>query len=197
MVPIHTQNLSAAVWIDGMIGKSDLIPFPGGIHHKLIVEIEEEGTHVFIINLPSPVCLLLRDDLSTIFRNEFILGSELLDEDAPASHVRWSHEELLPHGTLDHYILARDFGAVILISSTSCAEIWITLPHSQETRALLRGALGLAAASWEPVLTVSGTETELFTKVPTLNTATRWITSLARMMARMVIVDGIDTIVFL
>lgn len=197
MVPIHTQNLSATVWIDGVISKSYFVSFPSCIHHKFIVEIEEEGTHVLIINLPSSVCFLLRDYLATIFRNEFILGSELLDEDPPSCHIRWSHEELLPHGSLDHHVLARDFGAIILISSTGCAEIGVTLSNSQETRALLGGALGFAATSWEPVLTVSGAETELFTKVSTLNTATRWITSLARMMAWMVIVDGIDTVVFL
>ena len=44
VVPVHHQHLGTAVGVDGVVGKSDLVPLPSRVHHILVVQVEEEGT---------------------------------------------------------------------------------------------------------------------------------------------------------
>ena len=60
MVSVDLQNLCVAIWVDGVVGEADLVPLPGGVHHELVVEVEEEGTHVLVVNLSTTVSFLLR-----------------------------------------------------------------------------------------------------------------------------------------
>ena len=46
-----------------MVCKSNFVAFPGSIHYKIIVEVEEEAGHVLVIDLPSSIGLVLRDEL--------------------------------------------------------------------------------------------------------------------------------------
>lgn len=52
-----------------------------------VVKIEEERAHVLVVDLPSPVGLVLRDHLPAVLRYELVLVRRLLQEDAPAGHV--------------------------------------------------------------------------------------------------------------
>lgn len=51
--------LSVTVWIDRVVGKSDLVAFSGGVHDKVIVQVEQEAAHISIVQLASPVSLIL------------------------------------------------------------------------------------------------------------------------------------------
>ena len=59
VISVHHQHLGATVGVDGMIGESDLVSFPCRVHHILVVQVEEEGTHVLVIHFAPPVCLVL------------------------------------------------------------------------------------------------------------------------------------------
>lgn len=95
-----------------MVCKANFVSFPGSIHYKIIVEVEEEAGHIFIIDLPSPISLILRDELTTIFRNEFILLHRLLDEGAPSGHIGRGQQQVLFEATLDAAVFARHHLAV-------------------------------------------------------------------------------------
>jgi len=165
MITIDHQNFGATIGVDGMIGKADLISLSCGINNIFIVEIEKEAAHVFVINFPSSVCFILRDNLSTIFRNELVLVGKIFDEDSPAGNIRGSHQQLLPQPALNHHVTAGDLGHVVLVRPTARAQVGVTLTHGEETRTLLRGALSLAPTPGEPVLTISGAKTKLFAKI--------------------------------
>ena len=170
-----------------MICKSDLVPLSCRVHHILIIEIKQEAAHVFVINLASPVGLVLRDDLSTILRYEFVLAGKVLDKDAPACNIRGRHEKLLAESSLDHDIPAGDLGHISLVSAAACAQVRVALPDCQEAGALLGGALSLASTSRKPVLAISGAETEFLTEVAKLDAGTVVVTRLAWMVTRIVV----------
>ena len=104
VVPVHHQHLGTAVGVDGVVGKSDLVPLPGRVHHILVVQVEEEGAHVLVVHFAAPVCLVLRDDLSAILRDELVLVRKRLDEDSPTSDVRRCHVQFLSQAALHHYV---------------------------------------------------------------------------------------------
>ena len=60
MVPVDFEHFCVAVWVDGVVGEADLVPLPGGVHHELVVEVEEEGAHVLVVDLTTTVSLLLQ-----------------------------------------------------------------------------------------------------------------------------------------
>ena len=60
VVAVHLQHFGLAVGIDGVVGEPDLVALPRGVHDELVVEVEEEGTHVLVVNLSTTVSLLLR-----------------------------------------------------------------------------------------------------------------------------------------
>jgi hypothetical protein len=80
VISIDTQNLCTAVGVNRVVGKPYFVSFPSGVHHMLVVEIEQKGTHVFVVHLSSPVRFLLRNNLTTILRDKFIFGGEVLNE---------------------------------------------------------------------------------------------------------------------
>lgn len=112
MISIHHDHFSIAVGVHRMVCKSNFVSFPGCIHYKIIVEVEEEAGHVFVIDFPSSISLILRDKLTTIFRNEFVLLHRLLNEGAPSGHIRGGQQQVLLEATLDATVLAGDHLAV-------------------------------------------------------------------------------------
>lgn len=43
--------LGTAVWVDGVVCEPDLVPLPGGVHHVLVVQVEQERAHVLVVHL--------------------------------------------------------------------------------------------------------------------------------------------------
>lgn len=92
-----------AVGVDRMVGKAYLVAFPCGINNKVcremktvlgicvwgtqsvsqsvnvftVVEVEEEAAHVFIVDLASAVCFVLRDNLQIHFPTTFKYISQI------------------------------------------------------------------------------------------------------------------------
>ena len=87
VITIYFEDLSVAIRIDRMVGETDFVPFSGGVDHKLVVQVEKERAHVFVINLSSAVSFFLADDFPTILGNEFVFGRKVSDENAPSGHV--------------------------------------------------------------------------------------------------------------
>lgn len=131
-------TFSVAVGVDGVVSEADLVAFSRCIHNKVcqgrkrftfsvhvspvslrcvcvtIVEVKQEAAHVFVVNLPSAISFILRDDLenqgnneemshpirrqraadpahlSAVLRDEVVLLHRLFDEDAPSCYVRGS-----------------------------------------------------------------------------------------------------------
>jgi len=77
-----------------MVGKSNLVALSGGIYNEIVVQIEEERAHVFVVDFATAIGLVLGNDLPTVFGDELILLGALLKEDAPAGNVRGSHEQV-------------------------------------------------------------------------------------------------------
>lgn len=59
MVSIHHHHFGVAVWVNGMVGKSNLIAFTSGIHNEIIVQVEEKAAHVLVIHLSSTISFIL------------------------------------------------------------------------------------------------------------------------------------------
>ena len=94
------------------------ITFSSGIHYILIVKIKEKAAHVFVINFSSSVCLILRDYLTAVFRDELILICKVLDKNSPPRNIGWSHEKFFAKPSLNHHISTRYLGDIILVSPT-------------------------------------------------------------------------------
>lgn len=60
-----------------------------------VVEVEEEGAHVLVVDLPAAVGLVLRDDLAAVLGDELVLVRSLLQEDAPPGHVARRQQQVL------------------------------------------------------------------------------------------------------
>merc|ERR1712107_551014 len=104
MISIHHQNLHFTIGLRTVIGKSDFPPHPRSINTELIIDLEHVGTLSLVINLPSPLRLLLRDHFSDILRNELILVDNLSRETSPTRNITGSHVQLFPQFPLDHHI---------------------------------------------------------------------------------------------
>ena len=48
MIPVHHDHFGITVGVYRMVCKSNFVAFPGSIHYKIIVEVEEEAGHVQI-----------------------------------------------------------------------------------------------------------------------------------------------------
>ena len=180
-----------------MIGKSDFVPLSCSVNYILVIEIEQEAAHVLVIDLSSPVGLVLGDDLPAIFRYELVLAGKVLDKDTPSSNIRGRHEKLLAEPSLDHDVPAGDLGHVPLVRAAAGTQVGIALPDGQEAGTLLGGALGLASAAGKPVLTVSGAQTELLAEIRHLDARTIVVTRLARVVAGVVVVHRLGPVIFL
>ena len=101
VVAVHLQHFGLAVGIDGVVGEPDLVALPRGVHDELVVEVEEEGAHVLVVHLSSPVRLVLGDDLAAILGDKLVLVGKVFDEDAPAGNVGRGHEQFLAKAPLD------------------------------------------------------------------------------------------------
>lgn len=149
-----------------MICKADFVPLSCGIHNKVVVQVEKEARHVFVVNPSTSVCFILRDQLSAVFRDEFILLNRLFDERAPPSNIRGSQKQVLFQASLDATVLAGDYFTVPVVCGTAChAKIWVTFSYSQVAGTLFSVALSLTPAAWEAVLALMLTLAELLTKI--------------------------------
>jgi len=91
VISIDHYNFCITIWVDRVIGKSDLISFPGCIHHVLIVEVEEEAAHVLVVHLAHPVRLVLGEDLAAVLGDYLVLVGKVIDEDPPAGRCELLH----------------------------------------------------------------------------------------------------------
>lgn len=87
MVSIDHHHFRIAIGVDGMVGKAYFITLSRGVHHKVVVEVKKKAAHVFVIDFPAPVRLVLRDDFTAVLRNELIFLGAILQEDAPACDI--------------------------------------------------------------------------------------------------------------
>lgn len=87
MIPVHHDHFGITVGVHRMVGKSNFVSFPCSIHYKIVVQVEKEAGHILVIDLPSSISLILRDELTTVLRNELILLHRLLNEGAPSGHI--------------------------------------------------------------------------------------------------------------
>lgn len=105
---------------------------------------------------------------------------------------------MLLESSLDGAVFAGHHLAVPVVGgSTRHAQIWVTLPHGQVTGALLRVALSLAPAAWEPVLTLVLTLAELLTKILGHDAGAGAVTRVVRVVAWLVVVHLIGRVIFL
>ena len=95
VVPIDHEHLGAAVWVDRVVGEADLVPLPGGVHHILVIQVEEEGAHVLVIHLEEVIGA----------------GSRTWSREQGAGSRRWSREQRAGSRTLP------------LLSASSCEMI--------------------------------------------------------------------------
>lgn len=189
VIPIYHHYFCIAIGVNRMICKSDLVSFPGCVNNKIIVQVEEETAHVFVIDFASTIRLILRDDLSAVLRDELVLLHWLLYEDAPASNIRRSQQEVLLGPSLDAAVLAGDVLAVPVVGGAAGqAEVGVTLAHGQVAGTLLGVALGLTAAPGEAVLTLRAALAEFLAEVLCGNTGAGAVAGLAGVIARLVVV---------
>ena len=73
-----------------------------------VIEIEEKRAHVLVIHLPSPISLVLSDDLAAVLGDELVLLRRVLEEDAPAGDVRGGHQQVLVEAALHRDVLTLD-----------------------------------------------------------------------------------------
>jgi hypothetical protein len=73
MIPIDHHNLGITIRIYRVISEPNLVPLPGRIHHKIIIQIEEETARVFIVNFSTTIGFLLGYNFSAILRDKFVL----------------------------------------------------------------------------------------------------------------------------
>lgn len=66
VIPIHHHHFCVAVGVDRMVCKADFVPFASGIYNKVIVQVEKETGHVFVVDAPTPIRLVLGDELSAV-----------------------------------------------------------------------------------------------------------------------------------
>jgi len=71
-----------------MVGESYFISLTSGVHNKVVVEVKQKAAHVFVVNFSSAVSLVLGYYLSTVFPDELILFTRLLDINSPAGYIR-------------------------------------------------------------------------------------------------------------
>lgn len=91
--------------------------------------------------------------------------------------------EQLTQSTLNANIFAGDLGDFVMLRAASLAQIRIALANGQITRALFGVALRLTATTWEAILAIAATVTELLAEVLSPNARTVGI-ALTRMIAR-------------
>lgn len=159
-----------------MVGKTDFIALACGIDDEIVVQIEQKTAHVFIVDFTAAIGLLLCNDFTTVFRYEFVFLCTVLQEDAPAGHIRRCHQQMLMQTALNTNIFACDLCQIELIRATRLTEIWITFAHSQIAWTLLCVTLCLAPTTWKPILAIAAAITEFLAKVLRLNARTRIIT---------------------
>lgn len=186
MVTIHHHDLRITVRVDRVVRETNLVTLTCRIHDEIVVEVEEEGAHVLVVDLPAAVGLVLRYDLPAVLGDELVLVRGFLEEDPPARHVAGSQQQVLVQASLHGHVLAVDGRGVQRggVGAARGAEVGVALAHAEVARALLRVALRLAAAPREPVLTVAAALTELLAEVLRLQARAQAVARLAGVVAR-------------
>lgn len=181
-----------------MICEADFVPLTRGIHNKVIVQVEEEARHVFVIDPPASVCLILGDQLSAVFRDELILLNRLFDEGAPSCDIGWSQKQVLFQASLDAAVLAGDgFAVPVVCRATGHAQIWVTFPHGQVAGTLFGVALRLAPAAREAVLALLLALAELLAEILAHHTRAGAVARMVGVITRLVFEHLIGRVIFL
>ena len=70
---------------------------------RLIIEVEDVRGVALVVDSAAAICLLLRHLLASVLLDEFILLNCVPRKYAPASHVRFTHVQMLvaPHLDID------------------------------------------------------------------------------------------------
>lgn len=168
MVAIHEHDARVAVRVDRVVGEAYLVALALGVHHVVVVEVEEEGALESVVDLSAAVGLVLSDDLATVLGDKVVLGHLLLDEDAPAGHLARRQQQVLPQASLDVDVDAAARSRLPLPKvgrPTRLAQVRVALSHCQVTRTVLGVALRLALAATEPVDAVLAALAELLAEI--------------------------------
>lgn len=189
VITINHDNFRITVWVDRVVGKPYFIPFSSGIHYKVVVQVEQKAGHVLVIDSAPPVCFILGNKLSTVLRDKLVLLDRLFDKCTPPCNIRWCQEQVLLESSLDAAVFAGDLFAVpVVCGPTGHAEVRVTLPHRQVTRALLGVTLSLAATARKPILTLTITLAEFLTEVLCDHTWAGAVTRVLRVITWLIIV---------
>ena len=198
VVAVDARHLGKAVGIDRVVGKADLVALALGVHHELVVQIEQVGALEAIVDLAAPVGLVLADDLAAVLGNELVAEGALLEEDAPAGDLAGREQQVLAHAALYGHIgtaaerrrLARHRLGQEAARATRAAQVRIALAHRQVARTMLARALRATLAAAEAVDTRRRTaQTVLLAEVAAAHTLAALVAAHARRMrARIVVV---------
>lgn len=89
VITVDHHDFGITIWTDGVVRKSNFVSFAGSINDKVVIQVKQETTHVFVVNFPSSVSLVLRNNLSAVLSYEIILFASFFDVDSPTSHIGW------------------------------------------------------------------------------------------------------------
>ena len=173
-----------------MIGKADLIALSLGVHHKVIVQIEQEGALVAIVDFAAAVRLVLTYDLATVLGDELVGVHFVLDKDAPARYFGGRPQQMLFQASLNGHIRAgvgRRRLRLKIARTTRLTQVRVALAHSQKTRTMLGVTLGAALAAVEAILASLVTAAVFLAEVATLDTFALLVARLTWMIARIVV----------
>ena len=95
VVAVNHHNFGGAIRIHRMIGETNFVAFARGVHHEIVVEVEEEAAHVLVVNFAAPIGLVLRDDFAAIFRDELVFLGRFFQVDAPTGDVGRRQQKML------------------------------------------------------------------------------------------------------
>jgi hypothetical protein len=72
VLPVNDADprVARGLLLAAVVGKLDEAAFPGGVHHPLLVALEEEGAVELVVALAAAVGLVLRDDFAQVLSHE-------------------------------------------------------------------------------------------------------------------------------
>jgi len=87
MISVDHHYLRLAIRVNRVICETNFVTFSRGVDYEVVVEVEEEGTGVLVVDFASPVRLVLGDDLAAILGYELVLRHTLFEKYSPSSNV--------------------------------------------------------------------------------------------------------------
>ena len=83
MITVHHHDFGVTIRVDGVVGETDFVSLTGGVDDVLVVQVEEEGAHGFVVNFTTSLRLVLGDEFTAVLADERVLWYGGLDEDTP------------------------------------------------------------------------------------------------------------------